>query len=167
MMTQQTIEKLRAMRLRGMAEAYQQQLESAEAAGLTFDERLAMLVDSHTTWRENKALARRLKTSRLETELRRRRQLPARAATGRSAVPLAAAAVAMGGAASVGSAHRSYRDRQELVGAGAGAQSLPGWVPGLLPPRGKAVPRLAAGASRRQFEPPLAGADQGGRAGGG
>lgn len=68
MMTQQTLEKLRAMRLRGMAEAYQQQLESAEAAGLTFDERLAMLVDSHTTWRENKALARRLKTSRLETE---------------------------------------------------------------------------------------------------
>jgi DNA replication protein DnaC len=68
MMTQQTIEKLRAMRLRGMAEAYQQQLESAEVARLTFDERLAMLVDSHTTWRENKALARRLKTSRLESD---------------------------------------------------------------------------------------------------
>ena len=33
MMTQQTIEKLRAMRLRGMAEAYRQQLESAEVAG--------------------------------------------------------------------------------------------------------------------------------------
>ena len=68
MMTQQTIEKLRAMRLRGMAEAYRQQLESAAAAGLTFDERLAMLVDAHTTWRENRALQRRLKTSRLESE---------------------------------------------------------------------------------------------------
>lgn len=68
MMTQQTIEKLRAMRLRGMAEAYQQQLESAEVAGLTFDERLAMLVDGHATWREDKALQRRLKTSQLETE---------------------------------------------------------------------------------------------------
>jgi DNA replication protein DnaC len=68
MMTQQTMEKLRAMRLRGMAEAYQQQLESAEVAGLTFDERLAMLVDDQATWRESKALARRLKTSRLETE---------------------------------------------------------------------------------------------------
>jgi len=67
-MCQQTIEKLRAMRLRGMAEAYQQQLENAEMAGLTFDERLAMLVDGHATWRENKALQRRLKTSRLEAE---------------------------------------------------------------------------------------------------
>jgi DNA replication protein DnaC len=68
MMAQQSIEKLRAMRLRGMAEAYQQQLESAETAALTFDERLAMLLDSHATWRENQALERRLKTSRLESE---------------------------------------------------------------------------------------------------
>ena len=68
MMTQPTIEKLRAMRLRGMAEAYQQQLENTEVARLTFDERLAMLVDAHATWRENKALQRRLKTSRLEAE---------------------------------------------------------------------------------------------------
>lgn len=68
MMAQQSIEKLRAMRLRGMAEAYQQQLESAEVARLTFDERLAMLLDSHATWRENQALQRRLKTSRLESE---------------------------------------------------------------------------------------------------
>ena len=37
MMNQQTMEKLRAMRLRGMAEAYQQQLENTELAGLTFD----------------------------------------------------------------------------------------------------------------------------------
>lgn len=68
MMTQQTLEKLRALRLRGMAEAYQQQLENAEVAGLTFDERLGMLVDGHATWRENKALTRRLKTSRLDSE---------------------------------------------------------------------------------------------------
>jgi hypothetical protein len=56
------------MRSRGMAEAYQQQLENAEVAGLTFDERLAMLLDSRATWRENKALARRLKISRLDSE---------------------------------------------------------------------------------------------------
>lgn len=68
MMTQQTMEKLRAMQLRGMAEAYQQQLENAELAGLTFDERLAMLVDGHATWRENQALQRRLKISLLEAE---------------------------------------------------------------------------------------------------
>ncbi|MBI4874002.1 MAG: ATP-binding protein [Acidobacteria bacterium] len=68
MMTQQTMEKLRAMRQRGMAEACQQQLEQPEVAALTFDERLALLVDQHGTWRENRALARRLKTSRLDSE---------------------------------------------------------------------------------------------------
>lgn len=68
MMTQQTMEKLRAMRLSGMAEAYQQQLEKPEVAALTFDERLALLVDQHGTWRENKAMVRRLKTSRLDSE---------------------------------------------------------------------------------------------------
>jgi DNA replication protein DnaC len=68
MMVQQTIEKLRALRLRGMAEAYRQQTENTEVARLTFDERLGMLVDGQATWRENQALARRLKTSRLDTE---------------------------------------------------------------------------------------------------
>jgi DNA replication protein DnaC len=68
MMTQPTIEKLRAMRLRGMAEAYQQQMERPEVAALTFDERLALLVDHQTTWRENKAMLRRLKTSKLDAE---------------------------------------------------------------------------------------------------
>jgi DNA replication protein DnaC len=68
MMTQQTMEKLQAMKLRGMVEAYQQQLESPEAVALSFDERLAMLVDHQATWRENKALARRLKTSKLDPE---------------------------------------------------------------------------------------------------
>lgn len=66
-MTQQTMEKLRAMRLRGMAEAYQQQMENPDAVALTFDERLALLVDQQATWRENNALARRLKTSRLDS----------------------------------------------------------------------------------------------------
>ncbi len=68
MMPQQTVEKLRAMRLRGMAEAYQQQLENPVAAALTFDERLILLVDHHATWRENKAMERRLKVSRLDAE---------------------------------------------------------------------------------------------------
>jgi DNA replication protein DnaC len=68
MMTQQTIEKLRAMRLRGMAEAYLQQMENPDATALSFDERLALLVDQQATWRENKAMAQRLKTSKLDAE---------------------------------------------------------------------------------------------------
>ena len=67
-MTQQTMDKLRSLRLSGMAEAYRQQLENPDAGALSFDERLALLVDQHWTWRENRAMARRLKTSRLDAE---------------------------------------------------------------------------------------------------
>jgi DNA replication protein DnaC len=68
MMMQQTMEKLRALRLRGMAEAYRQQLENPEVGALSFDERLALLVDQHGIWRENRAMVRRLKTSQLDAE---------------------------------------------------------------------------------------------------
>ena len=68
MMIEQTLDKLRALRLSGMVEAYRQQTENPDAGSLSFEERLGLMVDQHWTWRENKALARRLKTSRLETE---------------------------------------------------------------------------------------------------
>jgi hypothetical protein len=45
MLTQPTIEKLCAMRLRGMAEAFQQQQEDANIHGLSFEERLGLLID--------------------------------------------------------------------------------------------------------------------------
>jgi DNA replication protein DnaC len=68
MMNQQTMEKLRGLRLRGMAEAYRQQMENPDVSALGFDERLGLLVDQQWTWRENNAMQRRLKTSRLDTE---------------------------------------------------------------------------------------------------
>jgi len=68
MMIEQTLDKLRALRLSGMVEAYRQQTENPDVSSLSFEERLGLMVDQHWTWRENKALARRLKTSRLETE---------------------------------------------------------------------------------------------------
>ena len=67
MMIEQTLEKLRALRLSGMVEAYRQQTENPDVAALSFEERLGLMVDQHWTWRENKALARRLKNSRLDT----------------------------------------------------------------------------------------------------
>src|SRR6476660_4707798 len=57
--------------------------------------------------------------------LHRGRQLPARTATGRGAVP-SLAELAVGGPAPFGSAHRTDRHRQELVGPSAGQQGLPG-----------------------------------------
>ena len=68
MMIEQTLEKLRALRLSGMVEAYRQQTQNADAGALSFEERLELLVDQQWTWRENKALARRLKISRLDVE---------------------------------------------------------------------------------------------------
>jgi DNA replication protein DnaC len=59
-MREQTIEKLYAMKLNGMAEAYDEQRRQPEAAELGFDERLGMLVDRQWVWKENRALAARL-----------------------------------------------------------------------------------------------------------
>src|SRR5664279_3895066 len=50
MLNQATLDKLHALRLTGMAEAYQKQLDEPEARGLNFEERFGMLVDSHKTW---------------------------------------------------------------------------------------------------------------------
>jgi DNA replication protein DnaC len=68
MLNHQTLEKLHALRLTGMAEAYRQQLEDAGMAGLSFEERFGLLVDQHHTWRENQAMRRRLKKSKLDAE---------------------------------------------------------------------------------------------------
>ena len=68
MLNQSTLNKLHALRLTGMAEAYQQQLNGVETRGLSFEERFGMLVDNHWTWRENQSLVRRLKKSKLSAE---------------------------------------------------------------------------------------------------
>src|SRR2546426_11347446 len=65
MMNQQTLDRLHSLRWLGLAEAWRQQMEMPEVASLSFDERFALLVDQHWTWRENQAMARRLKKSKL------------------------------------------------------------------------------------------------------
>ncbi|HZU29004.1 MAG TPA: IS21-like element helper ATPase IstB [Bryobacteraceae bacterium] len=66
MLNQQTLHKLYVMRLNGMADAFRQQLEQPDSAGLSFDERFGMLVDRQWSWKEERALARRLRSSRLK-----------------------------------------------------------------------------------------------------
>jgi len=63
MLMQPTIEKLHAMNLVGMADAIRSQSENPELAALSFEERLAMLVDRQWDWRQTKALTRRLKNA--------------------------------------------------------------------------------------------------------
>lgn len=63
MLNQPTLEKLETLRLHGMAEAFRTQSDPAQRDGLaalSFEERFALLVDQEWTWRQNRALARRL-----------------------------------------------------------------------------------------------------------
>lgn len=65
MLNQPTINTLRSLKLTGMAEAYSQQLEQPAIQRLSFDERLALLVDRETTYRESRRQRRLLQLARL------------------------------------------------------------------------------------------------------
>lgn len=65
MLNQQTLDKLNAMKLAGMAEAFRQQQGSPECARLGFDERLGLLIDSEWTFREQRKLKRLLDAAKL------------------------------------------------------------------------------------------------------
>lgn len=66
MLNQQTIEKLHAMRMRGMAEAFTQQQEDPQTMQLSFEERFGLLVDRQWNWRQGRVLERRLREARLQ-----------------------------------------------------------------------------------------------------
>jgi DNA replication protein DnaC len=65
MLNQATLEKMEAMKMSAMAEAFQQQLSSRQAAELSFEERVGLLIDTEWTAREQRKLARRLKGAKL------------------------------------------------------------------------------------------------------
>ena len=65
MLNQPMMEKLLAMRLQGMVDGLKAQEQDRAANELSFLERLSLLVDQQWDWRENQALARRLKAAKL------------------------------------------------------------------------------------------------------
>ena len=65
MLIQQTREHLHTLRLTGMLQALDEQLEQPAMAELSFEERLAILVDREVLYRENRRLERLLKAARL------------------------------------------------------------------------------------------------------
>jgi DNA replication protein DnaC len=65
MLRQPTLDRLRELRLRGMADALVRQQENPEAAALSFEERLGLLVDAEWTHRRNTMLARLLRDAKL------------------------------------------------------------------------------------------------------
>ncbi len=66
MLTQPTLEKLRALKLEAMAQSWTAQQKDTGVSTLSFDERLGLLVDAEWLHRENKKLERCLKEARLK-----------------------------------------------------------------------------------------------------
>jgi DNA replication protein DnaC len=66
MLTPPTLDKLHALKLSAMAQAWQDQQQNAELAALSFDERLGLLVEAEWLARENKRLARALQEAKLK-----------------------------------------------------------------------------------------------------
>lgn len=67
MLTQPTLEKLRSLKLSGMAEAFYEQLQRP-LPDLDFEARLGLLIDREWYLRENRRLTRRLSSAKLKTQ---------------------------------------------------------------------------------------------------
>lgn len=65
MITTPTVDRLLALRLRAMADAYRAQLQDPAMMALSFDERLALLVEAEHLARQHRLLDRRLKEANL------------------------------------------------------------------------------------------------------
>jgi len=68
MLTSQTMTKMQDMKLDGMASRYERMQTDPTSAEMSFDERLAVLVDAEWLHQHNSALQRRLKYARLKQD---------------------------------------------------------------------------------------------------
>jgi len=66
MLNHQTMDKLMALRLEGMAQGLEEQRRQADISQLDFEERFGLLVERQWLWRENRALAARLHHAQLK-----------------------------------------------------------------------------------------------------
>lgn len=66
MLMENTLSTLKALRLPGMTQAFEEQQTCAATASLSFDERFALLVDREQTYRDNRRIARLLREAKLK-----------------------------------------------------------------------------------------------------
>jgi len=66
MLYKQTLEKLHALRLEGMAQALEEQRQQKDIGQLDFEERLGFLVERQVLWKDNRSLALRLKNAQFK-----------------------------------------------------------------------------------------------------
>jgi DNA replication protein DnaC len=89
MLTQQTITRLHALKLDGMARAFEEQIGQPAAHGLAFEERFGLLVDRESAWRDTRRLERLLKQAHLKYPSACMEDIDARATRGLDARLLA------------------------------------------------------------------------------
>lgn len=92
MLTQQTLTRLHALKLDGMARAFEEQIGQPAAHGLAFEERFGLLVDRESAWRDTRRLERLLKQARLKHPSACMEDLDVRASRGLDARLLASLA---------------------------------------------------------------------------
>lgn len=68
MMIQQTLDKLYAMKLDGMADSLKEQIASSNMSELSFEDRVSLIVDRQWDLKENRGLRRRLQVARLRLQ---------------------------------------------------------------------------------------------------
>jgi len=68
MLIEQTLDKLHALKLTGIAQALGEQLQNPEVQSLPFEDRLGLLVDREWDVRESRGLTRRLQVARLKQQ---------------------------------------------------------------------------------------------------
>ena len=66
MLNEETTEKLYAMKLNGMADAFKEQLQQPDSNELSFEERFALIVDRQWTWKEDRRMRRLLSNAKLK-----------------------------------------------------------------------------------------------------
>jgi hypothetical protein len=67
MLMEQTMHTLKALRLLGMATAFEEQQMNAVVSSLSFNDRFGLLVDREQRWRENRRLTRLLREAKLKS----------------------------------------------------------------------------------------------------
>ena len=68
MLTIPTMDKLRTLRLYGMLKSFQEQTESSDYGQLSFEERLALMIDREVVEQENRRLSSRLRRAKLRQQ---------------------------------------------------------------------------------------------------
>lgn len=68
MLVNQTIEKLHALRLKGMASAFEEQRAMPDVSSMSFEERFSLLIDREESERSNRRYQRRVKKAALKEQ---------------------------------------------------------------------------------------------------